>query len=223
MRPRGHPSIRGSAATQDEAERQAARNGEGRFTAEPGPRSPLRLENQPPLPPLDRGARKSKTPSARRRRIAFSYPPEKGLLKKSTEAGNGFPVGAVRERPLPEKRALHEAPLRHPSGETTTPVIPAKAGIHFRLCLWLFARTLSLPTEEDTDAAIYIRLIRSGFGRGAPSRESEPNAKTKAKIIKWIPAFAGMTSKIPSREIALFPVATIPPASGFFNDPETGG
>ena len=37
---------------------------------------------------------------------------------------------AARERPLPGKRALHEAPLRHPSGEFTTPVIPAKAGIH---------------------------------------------------------------------------------------------
>ena len=72
-------------------------------------------------------------------------------------------------------------------------VIPAKAGIHFRFCLWLFTRTSSLPSVEDTDAAIYIRLIRSGFGRGAPSRESESNAKTKAKIIKWIPAFAGMT------------------------------
>ena len=78
-------------------------------------------------------------------------------------------------------------------------VIPAKAGIHFRLCLWPFARTLSLPTEEDTDAAIYIRLIRSGFGRGVPSREPESNAKTKAKIIKWIPAFAGMTVVFPHR------------------------
>ncbi len=57
-----------------------------------------------------------------------------------------------------------------------------------------FARTPSLPAGEDTDAAIYIHLIRSGFGRGAPSRESESNAKTKAKIIKWIPAFAGMTA-----------------------------
>ena len=35
-------------------------------------------KEQPPLPPLDRGARKSKTPSARRGRIAFLYPPVKG-------------------------------------------------------------------------------------------------------------------------------------------------
>ena len=70
-------------------------------------------------------------------------------------------------------------------------------GIHFRLCLWPFARSSSLPTGEDTDAAIYIRLIRSGFGCRAPSRESESNAKTKTKIIKWIPAFAGMTVVFP--------------------------
>ena len=60
-------------------------------------------------------------------------------------------------------------------------VIPAKAGIHFRLCPWSFAWTSSLPAGEDADAAIYIHLIRSGPGRGAPSRESESNAKTKAK------------------------------------------
>ncbi len=40
----------------------------------------------------------------------------------------------------------------------------------------------SFPAGEDTDTAIYIRLIRLGFGCGAPSRKSESNAKTKAKI-----------------------------------------
>ena len=40
-------------------------------------------KTNPPYPPLVRGARKSKTPSARRRRIAFLYPPDKGLLKNS--------------------------------------------------------------------------------------------------------------------------------------------
>ena len=68
------------------------------------------------------------------------------------------------------------------------------------ICLWPFARMSSLPAGEDTDAAIYTRLIRSGFGRSAPSRELESNAKTKAKIIKWIPAFAGMTVVVPHRE-----------------------
>ncbi len=110
-------------------------------------------------------------------------------------------------------------------------VIPAKAEIHFRLCLWPFARTSSLPTGEDTDAAIYICLIRSGFGRDAPSRESESNAKTKAKIIKWIPAFAGMTvvflhrgvfSTAPSRGecFSLFHLTSLNLADrDFFNSP----
>ena len=67
-----------------------------------------------------------------------------------------------------------------PRSELTTAVIPAKAGIHFRLCLWPLGWTASLPTGGDTDAS-YIRLIRSGFGHGASSRESESNAKTESK------------------------------------------
>ena len=72
---------------------------------------------------------------------------------------------------------------RH-SGESRNPFL--------RLCLWPFAWTSSLQSGEDRTPP-YIRFIRSGFGHGALSRESDSNAKTKAKIIKWIPAFAGMT------------------------------
>ena len=65
------------------------------------------------------------------------YPPLTGGYERASKRGSVgadlcvrpleliIGVGAVRERPLPEKRALHEAPLRHPFGEITTPVILA--------------------------------------------------------------------------------------------------
>ena len=67
----------------------------------------------------------------------------------------------------------------------------------------------SPPDREDTDAAIYIHLIRSGLGRGAPSREPEANAKMKAKTIKWIPA--------QGRNDGGFPASR-----DFFNSPQSG-
>ena len=122
-----------------------------------------------------------------------------GLLKKPTLGTGAF--DATEEELLKKPRFAWDWP-------SPLIVIPAKAGIHF--CLWPFAWTSLLPAGEDTDAAIYIHLIRSGLGRGVPSRESESNAKTKAKIIKWIPAFAGMTVVFPHR-------------GGFSTAPSRGG
>ena len=58
------------------------------------------------------------------------------------------------------------------------------------------------------NAAIYIRLIRSGFGSGVPFRESESNAKTKIK--KMDSGFRRNDGGFPA-------------SRRLFNDPEPGG
>ena len=52
-------------------------------------------KNQPPLPPLDRGVRKSKPPSARWERIAFLYPPLIREVRKNKSPSIGGERPAV--------------------------------------------------------------------------------------------------------------------------------
>ena len=124
----------------------------------------------------------------RRQRRRLSLPGEAQPLRPVRPALPGVVEKALLARSTPPSSVGIDH-CRH-SGESRNP---------FCLCLWPFARTSSLPDGEDTDTAIYIHLIRSGLECGTPSRDSKSNTNTKAKIIKWIPAFAGMTVVFPHR------------------------
>ncbi len=73
-------------------------------------------------------------------------------------------------------------------GSTVLIVIPALSRNPFSPLSLALRPDVLAPGRGRYGRPIYIRLIRSGSGRGAPTSESESNAKTKAKIIKWIPA-----------------------------------
>ena len=74
-------------------------------------------------------------------------------------------------------------------------------------------RPLSQPGKMRTPPYISASSVPDS-GAAFLSRESESNTKTKAKIIKWIPAFAGMTNKGEGQSQA---------KRGFFNSPDKRG
>ena len=96
---------------------------------------------------------------------------------------------------LPENRALHEAPLRHPSGEIATHVIPAsvptdKEGltrIHFDFSRGGVATTLLLRGMRMRNQRIRLSLLCSI--RLLTAREQKRrNEEAKRQRRKWIPA-----------------------------------
>ena len=107
-----------------------------------------------------------------------------GVVEKSPDKGEVCSVGAVRERPLPEKRALHEAPLRHSSGEITTPVIPAKAGIHFDfspggVATTLFLRGVRMRNPKNSP---FVFVFDSAPPRSGAKTSERGGEKAKAKM-----------------------------------------
>ncbi len=85
---------------------------------------------------------------------------------------------------FPEKRALHEVPLRHLSGEITTPVIPAKAGIHFdfspgRAATTLLSRGVRMRNSENSP---FVFVFDSDPSRPGVKTSERGGEKTKAKM-----------------------------------------
>ena len=93
-------------------------------------------------------------------------------------------MGRSHERPLPEKQALHEAPLRYPSEKITTHVIPAKAEIHFDflpagVATTLLSRGVLMRNPEDSP---FVFVFDSDLPRPGVKTSERGGEKAKAKM-----------------------------------------
>ena len=124
----------------------------------------------PPLPPLVRGARKSKTPSTLRRRIAFSYPPDKGLLKNPSSGGSLLCRGriyATRPFCLPTTGRIYAAPTLPSARRNPIAVIPILRG--------LFQQTLVGPFANRPYGEEIRRSSESRRTRHKPLQRKPPH------------------------------------------------